>query len=111
MEVRQKPWGQEIVFLDEPEYAMKFLKMNANKSTSMHYHTRKKESMFVLEGEINIQVQVDGCVRHYRFGKEGIMTISPGLKHKINALTDAIIIEVSTQPKDDTTPTADAQLC
>lgn len=101
MDVRKKVWGEEIVYIDEKEYVMKMLKIKKGFGTSLHYHPTKKETLYFLKGEANIQIKQNGCSKHKRFKKGEIITISPGIKHRISGITDVIIIEVSTQPKDD----------
>lgn len=97
MDKRSKVWGEEIVYIDEPEYVMKMLKIKKGMHTSLHYHPVKKETMYVLKGSVIFRV---GSVVYLK-GKQGTITIRPGTKHQIRGRTDCIIIEVSTQPKDD----------
>lgn len=101
METRQKEWGQEIVCIDEPEYAMKILKIKALHHTSMHYHPVKKETFYVLEGEVKVLLQTGCCGSFCLVKKDQTYTINPSIKHSIYAGIDSTIIEVSTQPKDD----------
>jgi mannose-6-phosphate isomerase-like protein (cupin superfamily) len=101
LDIRKKSWGEEIVYIDEPEYAMKILKIKTLHHTSMHYHPTKKETFYVLEGEIKVLLQTGCCGSFCPVMKDGIYTVLPGTKHSIYAVMDATIIEVSTQPKDD----------
>lgn len=114
MDTRRKKWGIEIVYIDEPEYVMKMLKIKKGYSTSKHYHPKKKETLFILEGIANIEVwkterKGKGCTYHIRLEhrlseadkKRQIVTINPRQTHRIVGATDCTIIEVSTQPKDD----------
>lgn len=101
MDKRIKPWGEEIVYIDEPEYAMKVLKIKKGHHSSMHYHPTKKETFYVLEGEIKVLLTSGCCGSFCPVLKDGTYTIKPGTNHSIYALVDSILIEVSTQPKDD----------
>lgn len=101
VKIRDKPWGQEIVCIDEPEYAMKILKIKKLHHTSMHYHPTKKETFYVLEGTIHVRLQTGCCGSFCVVMKDGTYTINPGMKHSIHAVQDAVVIEVSTQPKDE----------
>jgi mannose-6-phosphate isomerase-like protein (cupin superfamily) len=58
---------------------------------------RKKESLFLLEGEARLTV--DGKLVDFKKGD--CITINPGEKHRIEALTDVRIVEVSTPDLDD----------
>lgn len=101
MEIRVKNWGEEIVCIDDPQYAMKILKIKKGCHTSMHYHPTKKETFYVQEGQINVLLQSGCCGSFCPVMKDNIYTVYPGTKHSILAIMDTVIIEVSTQPKDD----------
>jgi len=98
LELVKKSWGEEIVHIDEPEYVMKELRLNAGMHTSLHYHNRKKETLYILKGVAKIESSQGS-----RFLNHGeIMTIEPSTVHRITAHKgNLVIIEVSTQPKDD----------
>ena len=44
-----KHWGQEIWISEEKEYAGKILEINKGAQTSLHYHAKKKETLYVFE--------------------------------------------------------------
>jgi mannose-6-phosphate isomerase-like protein (cupin superfamily) len=101
LEIRQKLWGEEVVVIDEPEYAMKILKIKKLKHTSMHYHPTKKETFYVLEGQVTVRLASGCCGSFCNLMKDQTYTIHPNVKHSIHAVLDSVLIEVSTQPKDD----------
>ena len=93
-----KPWGEEIVHIDEPEYVMKELRIKSGMHTSLHYHTQKKETLYISQGVAKVESSSGGCF----LNKGEIITIPIGAVHRITAYKgDLVIIEVSTQPKDD----------
>ena len=95
--VIEKPWGREILFADEPEYAGKILEVYAGRRLSLQYHERKKESMYVIEGRLKM-IHDDG---ETVLDVGDTLTIYPGDKHRVEALSDVRIIEVSTSHLDD----------
>lgn len=98
MENIPKPWGEEIVHIDEPEYVMKELRIKKGMHTSLHYHNQKKETLYILKGV----AKVEASIRSGFLNPGDTITISAGKPHRITAYKgDLVIIEVSTQPKND----------
>ena len=96
-----KPWGEEIL-LTEPDlpYSAKIMKTNAGKRWSLQYHDQKTETHTLLEGEANLtlgttqtDLQVFKMVPHVGY------TIKPNTVHRIEAITDCLILETSTPEK------------
>ncbi len=93
----EKPWGREVWFAAEDRYAGKILEIKKGFKSSLHYHEKKKETMYVLEGEIKI-IKKRGEL-HLREGD--CITINPGEVHRIVPLEDSKILESSTPELDD----------
>ncbi len=92
--VVEKPWGREIWIADEPEYGGKILEIKKGYSTSVHYHRKKKETIYVDKGTLKVRSGNKEFVL-----KEGeAVTIEPYTVHQLIALEDVRLIEVSTQP-------------
>jgi len=97
LKVVEKPWGREIWFAHEREYAGKILEVDFGERLSLQYHKVKKESLYVFSGEVEVLLGDEK-----RVIKEGeSFTINPGTKHRFKALTDVKLIEVSTPELDD----------
>jgi len=87
-----KPWGRELWLVVEEEYAGKILEVKKGCRLSLQYHKVKKESMFFLEGKAKVTVGKKTLVL-----REGdSITIKPGEVHRVEALSDVRIFEVST---------------
>ena len=97
-----KGWGHEVIFENNELYCGKLLVFKKGCSFSMHYHMIKDETWYVNEGtfiyrwidtetaEVNEQVLTKGdTVRQY-----------PGQPHQLEALTDGVVFEVSTEHYD-----------
>ena len=88
----KKPWGREIWIVDEPEYAGKILEIKRGFRTSLHYHKKKKESLYLLEGKLKVTHSKGEFML-----KEGeTLTLTPGDIHRFYAQTDVKFFEVST---------------
>jgi len=97
VKIVEKPWGREIWLCHEKEYAGKILEINKGKRTSMQYHIKKRESMYVLEGKLKLTHADGEAVLH----KGDSITIHPGDRHRLEALEHLILIEVSTPELED----------
>jgi len=93
-----KPWGREIWYANEPPlYAGKVLEVTKGFALSLQKHERKTETMYLFSGRL----------RYHFNGSEFDMepgtciTVRPGDVHRIEALEDAVILEVSTPHLDD----------
>jgi len=99
----RKPWGREVLVADEPEYAAKILEMREGRPTSLHIHPMKKESLYVVSGRLRVETS-EG---EYKLSPGEGITIEPGIEHRLVPLEDSRVLEVSTQPKDDTVRISD----
>jgi mannose-6-phosphate isomerase-like protein (cupin superfamily) len=98
-----KGWGSEIIFENNELYCGKLLNFKKGAKFSMHYHLIKDETWFVKEGEF--------IYRYINTNNADVIQINlkegdtvrqlPGQPHQLEALTDGVIFEVSTQHFDD----------
>ncbi len=88
-----KPWGQEVWIIENEKYSGKFLEIKKGMSSSLHYHAKKTETMYVLRGILEITYSDDLTL----IVKEGEdITLRPGMKHRLKAIEDLKLIEIST---------------
>jgi mannose-6-phosphate isomerase len=92
-----KPWGREVWYAHEARYAGKILEVTEGHSLSLQKHERKQETMYLLSGRLLYHLNGD----EFEMGPEQCITIRPGDVHRITALEDAVILEVSTPELDD----------
>jgi mannose-6-phosphate isomerase-like protein (cupin superfamily) len=97
VKVVDKPWGRELWLAVEGEYAGKILEVRKGCRLSLQYHERKKESMFLLEGQAKLTV--DGKEVMLAVGDS--VTIEPEEVHRLEALSDVKVIEISTPQVED----------
>ncbi len=96
----EKPWGREIIYADIPEkYLGKILEINKGCRLSRQYHSKKHETLYVLEGRC--LMELDGKEEIYEEGESAV--IPTGLVHRFSAPEGFVrLLEVSTYYPDDT---------
>ena len=103
-----KPWGREVIFAETDRYAGKILHLSPGHSLSLQYHERKDETLFVLEGEVRLLVEVDGAMEERRLRPWEAYRIRPGVKHRMRADQPCVLVEVSSPELDDVVRLEDA---
>jgi len=97
-----KPWGHELIWAHTDRYVGKILHVTAGESLSLQYHREKDETIMVLSGRIELEYFEEGDEPARVILEDGApFRIRPGLRHRMTALIDADIVEVSTPELDD----------
>jgi mannose-6-phosphate isomerase len=96
-----KPWGYELIFALTDRYVGKILHINEGESLSLQYHEMKEETLYVVEGELKLTIEHDGDRRELALRKGEAFHIPPRLIHRMEAVTDTDVAEVSTTELDD----------
>jgi mannose-6-phosphate isomerase-like protein (cupin superfamily) len=102
-----KPWGEEILFAHTGRYAGKVLSVRKGESLSLQYHERKDEALYLFSGRIQVTLGAPGDAQGLNPAERrsidpgGALHLPPGTRHRIEALEDAILFEVSTPELDD----------
>jgi mannose-6-phosphate isomerase-like protein (cupin superfamily) len=97
----EKPWGYERVWADSPLYIGKVLFLKAGTRSSLQMHIKKDETMFLSKGKVILELPDNKESREIELKEGDSIRILPGTKHRINALADSYIYEVSTPHMDD----------
>ncbi|OGE17081.1 hypothetical protein A2769_02910 [Candidatus Daviesbacteria bacterium RIFCSPHIGHO2_01_FULL_37_27] len=94
----KKPWGYELHFTpDNLPYMGKILHINAGKRVSLQIHDKKMESWYKLSGKvIMILGDNEGNLFEQEMEKGVGYTTKINQKHRLKALEDSDILEVST---------------
>ncbi len=95
--VINKPWGREIIFAHTREYIGKILVIVSGEATSLHYHKEKEETFYIDSGTGFIQL---GSKKYFAEGGK-VFQIPPGVPHRIVAVENVRVIEVSNGHLDD----------
>ncbi|MCD4750661.1 MAG: cupin domain-containing protein [Thermoanaerobaculales bacterium] len=97
-----KPWGHEEIFAETNTYLGKLLIIKAGESLSLQYHEQKEETLRVLEGKVLFQTgSKTDLLEDCELGPGDVFHIPPGLLHRMVAITDSVLLEVSTAHIDD----------
>jgi len=97
-----KPWGKEEWLELNDSYCYKRIYINAGYKTSYQYHNFKKETNYIIEGKAEVWLEDDNGVVQKSIMKAGdFFNVHPPKKHRVIAITDLILQEVSTPEVDD----------
>jgi len=99
----EKPWGWELIWAHTDQYVGKLLFVRKGHSLSLQFHNEKDESWYVQEGRAEVEMGAPGdAVRESEVVAPGAaFRIRPGTVHRVRALQDTLILEVSTTHLDD----------
>ena len=98
----EKPWGHEEIFAETADYVGKILFIRQGEALSLQYHEVKEETLRVLDGELELVTGTDeDRLETHLIGPETVFHISPGVLHRMVAVTDCHLLEVSTNHLDD----------
>src|SRR5918992_5672528 len=93
-----KPWGYELIWALTKHYCGKLLVVRAGHELSLQFHREKDESWYVLEGRVQLEFAAAGekATTNEVVKPGAAFHITPGTVHRIRALEDTTILEVST---------------
>ncbi len=92
-----KPWGWELVWAEAEAYVGKLLFVRAGESLSLQYHEQKDESWLVHEGRARLELgEVGGGLETLEIASGDAFRFRPRTVHRVTAIEDTLVIEVST---------------
>ena len=98
----EKPWGWELVWAEAEDYVGKLLFVRAGQSLSLQYHEVKDESWLVQQGRASLELgALGGDLEMIEIGPDDAFRYRPGTVHRVTAIEDTLIVEVSTPHLDD----------
>lgn len=119
----KKVWGGEKIIANHDKYCGKILYINPGFLSSLHYHPKKHETFYVLEGRVALQVgphlddinrQISGQLETFELSAGDVFELPPDTPHRFWALPETIkgtppitvnagakIIEISTFHSDE----------
>jgi mannose-6-phosphate isomerase len=106
----EKPWGFELIWAEAEDYVGKILFVRAGHSLSLQFHREKDESWYVQSGRAELEL---GDAGERLLNREVITAgacfrFRPGTVHRVTALDDTTILEVSTPHLEDVVRLEDA---
>jgi mannose-6-phosphate isomerase len=99
----EKPWGHELIWAEAEEYVGKVLFVKAGEALSLQFHRVKDESWLVQAGRAKLELGSAGdpVLKHEIVGPGAAFRFRPGTVHRVLALEDTTIVEVSTPQLED----------
>lgn len=101
-EIKLKPWGREIWFAQTDKYAGKILEIKKNHRYSLQYHEHKQETQYIIKGKAKFTFGKDKENLQEKILNEGDkIDIPPYTIHRLEAIEDTEVFEVSSPELDD----------
>ena len=99
LEAHPKKWGDELWITNNEKYCGKILRFNEGSSFSMHYHVLKEETWCVTKGRLKLEYyDLEKADKLDKILEEGdVVHLNPCVPHKLTALVESSVFEVSTQ--------------
>ena len=106
----EKPWGHELIWALTDVYCGKVLFVKAGHSLSLQFHREKDESWLVQSGRAKLELGQVGekVLRQEVIAAGAAFHYAPGTVHRVTAIEDTTILEVSTPYLDDVVRLEDA---
>jgi mannose-6-phosphate isomerase len=96
-----KPWGHELIWAETARYVGKILHVRAGQRLSRQYHRVKEETLLVQAGEMDLEIGPREALDVHRMKAGDVFHVLPGTIHRMIAVTDVDVMEVSTPELDD----------
>ena len=106
----EKPWGHELIWALTDVYCGKVLFVKAGQALSLQFHREKDESWLVQSGKAKLELGGAGeaILAEEIVGAGACFRYRPGTVHRVTAIEDTTILEVSTPHLDDVVRLEDA---
>ena len=104
----EKPWGHELIWARTERYVGKMLFVRRGHKLSLQYHNFKEETIYLHAGEMLFTVEEDGQLVTKTLRPGDDYHIRPGVRHRMEAVEDCQVFEVSTTELDDVVRLEDA---
>lgn len=102
IEVKPKPWGREIWFAHTDKYAGKILMITKGHRYSLQYHEKKRETQYIYKGKVKLTYgQNENELQEKILNAGDKIEVEPYTIHRLEALEDSEVFEVSTPELDD----------
>jgi mannose-6-phosphate isomerase-like protein (cupin superfamily) len=105
-----KPWGHELIWALTDTYCGKVLFVKAGHSLSLQFHREKDEAWLIHSGRARLQLGEagDSVLNEEIVGPGAAFHYKPGTVHRVTAIEDTTILEVSTPQLEDVVRLEDA---
>ena len=102
MKIIEKQWGKEEVIEINEHYMVKKLTMWKGHRCSLQYHNQKKETIYVLSGQLKIHSgPSENELTEKIYGPNDTITLLQGTIHRMEGVEDCVYLEASTPQMED----------
>jgi mannose-6-phosphate isomerase len=92
----EKPWGYELHWAKTDRYVGKLIHVNAGHALSLQYHNVKDETIYLHAGKLLFEIHENGKPTEREMHPGDSVHITPKTVHRMTAIEDSDIFEVST---------------
>lgn len=97
----EKPWGFELWWARTDRYVGKLIHVNKGHALSLQYHNIKDETIYVHAGRILFEMKEGDELKAREMGPGESIHVTPPTVHRMTAIEDTDIFEVSTPEVED----------
>ncbi len=97
----EKPWGYELHWAKTERYVGKVLHIRSGHALSLQYHNRKEETIMLWAGRMRFEIQEGEHLVGHEMLPGDRVHVTPGMIHRMAAIEDCDVFEVSTPELDD----------
>ena len=103
----EKPWGYELHWAKTDRYVGKVLHINAGHALSLQYHNLKDETVYLNSGKLLYEIGPEGvasadvALTKHELSPGDSIHVSPKTVHRMTAIEDCDVLEVSTPELND----------
>jgi mannose-6-phosphate isomerase len=97
----EKPWGHEILFAVTEKYTGKILFIKKGHRLSLQYHKQKDETFYCLKGRASLIIKNGNTTNILPLVPDRSYHIEPMTIHRLEAIRDTTLVEVSTPEAED----------
>ena len=98
----EKPWGHELIWARTPTYVGKILHIRQGHRLSLQFHQKKVETVLLYSGKMTLLIEDEqGAMQEVQMTPGTAHHIPSGRRHRMIAVEDCEVFEVSTPQLDD----------
>lgn len=91
-----KPWGYELHWAKTDRYVGKVIHIEAGHALSLQYHNQKDETIYLQSGRLLFEIKEGDALVEREMKPGEAVHVTPKTVHRMTAITDCDVFEVST---------------
>ena len=96
-----KPWGYELRWAKTDRYVGKIIHISKGHALSLQYHNIKDETIYLWSGKMLFEMDINGTLTTREMSPGDAVHVTPPTVHRMTAIEDCDVFEVSTPELDD----------